>query len=397
MWVCWAALAATGWAQTADVLPQARELAASGKRAEALKLLEGRLAQDAADVDARLLYGTMLSWERRFDESRRELRRVLAGAPEYLDATYALLNVELWSGNPNRAEEIVRAALARHPTDTKLLVAHARALAAEHRGREAVAEARRALAIEPGNQDAQDAIDAAGEWAQPWTAGFDETHEWFSRTYGAWDEYQMTVRRATDAGPVLAHFYRADRLGLHSNQAEVEFYPHFRRGTDAYVEAAYSPDATLYPRYRVGFDVVQAAGRGWELSGGYRRLNFASPVNIVMGSVGKYWGRWLFVGRIYEQPDRAGVSHTEQGMVRRYFGRRESFVAVRVSRGSNLQEVTNVTDLAILRATSGDVELSQAVGRRWRVGARVGMSREDRLNDGTISHYLAQFSVRLLF
>ena len=77
-----------------DVLAKAREAARTGHRAEALTLLEAHLAQAPEDVDARLLYGLVLSWEKRYDAARPVLQQVLTRAPEYTDARVALMNVE---------------------------------------------------------------------------------------------------------------------------------------------------------------------------------------------------------------------------------------------------------------------------------------------------------------
>src|SRR4029077_6941001 len=61
-----------------DTVAQARSLATNKPRTEALRPLEAPLVQSPEDSDARVLYGTVLSWEGRYDESREELTRVLA-------------------------------------------------------------------------------------------------------------------------------------------------------------------------------------------------------------------------------------------------------------------------------------------------------------------------------
>ena len=77
-----------------DVLTKARAAATSGRRAEALRMLETRLDEAPRDVDARLLYGLVLSWEGRYDEARPVLQQVLTQAPAYTDARVALMNVD---------------------------------------------------------------------------------------------------------------------------------------------------------------------------------------------------------------------------------------------------------------------------------------------------------------
>ena len=78
-----------------DVISRARAASSEGRRAEGLALLETHLVDSPRDVDARLTYGLMLSWDGQYDRARAELRRVLEAAPEYSDARVALMNVEL--------------------------------------------------------------------------------------------------------------------------------------------------------------------------------------------------------------------------------------------------------------------------------------------------------------
>ncbi len=68
-------------------------------------MLETHLSEAPRDVDARLLYGLVLSWEGRYDEARPVLQQVLTQAPAYTDARVALMNVEYWSGHSAAALE----------------------------------------------------------------------------------------------------------------------------------------------------------------------------------------------------------------------------------------------------------------------------------------------------
>ena len=88
-----------------DILTKARAAATSGHRAEALRMLQAHLTEAPRDVDARLLYGLVLSWEGRYDEARPVLQQVLTQAPAYTDARVALMNVEYWSGHSAEALE----------------------------------------------------------------------------------------------------------------------------------------------------------------------------------------------------------------------------------------------------------------------------------------------------
>lgn len=91
-----------------DPVARARTLANAGQRAEALQLLEARLAEAPNDNDARTLYGIVLSWNGDYARARTELQRVLDSDPNNNDARTALANVERWSrGNARPDNEVM--------------------------------------------------------------------------------------------------------------------------------------------------------------------------------------------------------------------------------------------------------------------------------------------------
>lgn len=89
-----------------DPVARARELARSGNHAAAIALLEERLATNPDDLDARTLYGTVLSWTGDYTRARRELQMVLLRQPDNQDARLALANVERWSRNDDARSEV---------------------------------------------------------------------------------------------------------------------------------------------------------------------------------------------------------------------------------------------------------------------------------------------------
>lgn len=97
-------LATTALAQNDDPVARARTLATAGQHAEAIAILEARLAERPDDLDARTLYGTVLSWTGEYDRARTELQRVLESDPDNADARAALANVDRWSRSPQRRE-----------------------------------------------------------------------------------------------------------------------------------------------------------------------------------------------------------------------------------------------------------------------------------------------------
>jgi YaiO family outer membrane protein len=339
-------------AQGVDAVTSARQAATSGRRPEALATLQTHLGTSPRDVDARLLYGTILSWEGRYDEARRELQQVLEQAPAYGDARVALMNVEWWSGNASQA---------RDAADT-------------------------ILAQDPGNEHARDVRERLDASSRPWWAGFSYSNDTFNDSRDPWHESAAAVTRLTPHGSVIVRASEARRFGLDDRLFEVEFYPRFRRGSYAFVSVGVAPDSTLYPSNRVAFDLYQGVGGGFEVSGGFRRLAFDSTTNIYVGTLSKYLGNWMLTGKVFHVPGEGPLDSTSyHGGFRRYLrGDGVSYVGVTYSHGSSREEIRNIADLATLDSDTIRTDVDQQFARRLRLFATAGTSRQERQVNGTL-------------
>src|SRR5208282_1574530 len=261
-----AALACALPAVADDEVSRARALAFSGAqhRGEALSLLQARLAKVPDDGDALTLYGTILSWEGRYDESRQALQKVLDRNPDHADALPAMLNLELWSNHPERAEQLARSALQRHPGNPALLLFLARAQRNQNHERQSAQNLDELLKLDPSNQEAREMRRRLVYQARKWEAQYDFTDDWFSSVFSSQQESTLSLRGPTPLGSAIVRVARADRFGIHSNQLSGELYPHIRPGTYAFVTVGGSPDAVLYPQYFVGADLYQSVGHGFE-------------------------------------------------------------------------------------------------------------------------------------
>lgn len=346
-----------------DVLARARQAAASGRRADALRMLEERLAAVPRDVDARLLYGLVLSWERRYDDARPVLQQVLAQAPGYADARVALMNVEYWSG---RASE-------------------ARGLAAE------------ILVTDPGNAQAR--VVRERLTLRPWEAGVWYSVDSFDDGSDPWHEAAISLERKTPVGSLIVRGSRAERFGKEDQLGEVDFYPRFRPGTYAYISAGVAPDPVLYPGYRLAFDLYQSLGRGFEASGGARYLDFENPATIYVATLAKYIGNWMLTGKLYHVPGAGDLDSTSgHAGFRRYFGSDgTSYAGVTYSHGFSVEEVRNVVDLATVRADTIRGEFDRRFHAPLRLYGSVSVSRQERATRPTVQQINVTGGFRVLF
>ena len=329
--------------QAQDVRSRART---APTRADGIALLATHLADRPRDVDARLLYALMLSWDGSYDAARREFQRVLEQTPTYLDARVGLMNVEWWSGRLTAAREQVDLILQREP-------GHPQARLVRQR------------------------LDAAN---RPWRATTSFSVDRFNDGRRAWHEQQVSMSRQTSIGSVIGRANRAHRFSSTDQQFEVDFYPSLRPGTYGFVSVGLSPDHLLYPKRRFAFDLYQSLGHGVEVSGGLRRLEFTDATSIYVGTVTKYLGNWMLTGKVYRVPAPGLLDSTSgHAVVRRYFGSDgSSFLGFGYSQGLSREEIRGVGDLIALDSQTVRGQVDALVTPRLRVQAETSTSRQER-------------------
>lgn len=387
-------------APVGNTLSRARELAFSGKqhRQQALDLLKQRLAETPGDNDARTFYGAVLSWEGQYDEARKQLTQVLTDHPYHSDALPALINVELWSDHPARAEELARDGLQHNPKDTALMLQLAKAQRNQGHYKKAVQTLDQVLLIEPNNAPARRARRTITVDSWKWEAEYTHSIDFLSGGRDSQQEDSVQLRGPTPIGSLIGRVSRADRFGDTSYQIETDMYPHIRPGTYMYLNVGASPDQNLYPKYRVGADLYQSVGHGFELSGGFRRLRFGTGTTIYTWAVNKYYGDWLFTGRMYLTPDDLGVSKTVQVGARRFFGGEglHDFVEVDFSRGSSLALARTTLDIVGLNSTRVTIEGDKTFGH-LALDFKGGAGSEDLQFGGKLNRYTVVGSVYYRF
>jgi YaiO family outer membrane protein len=385
-------------AETTDALAQARDLATHKQRPEAVALLRKHLAEHTRDVDARLLLGAILSWQSEYDEARSELTRVLESSPDYSDAILALINVEFWDDHPERAEVLAREAYLRHPDSVDFPMAQAKALKKLNRPEDAKRVLATILERQPGNRKAWEMRENLREEGQDWEVSFNRANTWYSDHRSPWQEDRVSLKkRVTDFGSVFVRFYHANHYSYGSNLVEVEAYPRIRPGTYAFVSAGFSPDAVLYAHHRLAGDIFQSLPHGFEASAGYRYFKFNGNVNMLTGSLGKYYGQWLFSVRTYITPDHAGPSRSFTLSARRYFGDGEKYMSFRYGTGASPFEVRSLNEIGILKSNSFAFDYNRRFRRHWAINFITGISQEDRIERSGLQQYGLDASVYYRF
>ncbi len=345
----------------------ARALAFGGKehRAETLNYLKAHLEKSPDDNESRILYGTVLSWDGRYNEAHKQLEMVLAKNPTNSDALPALINVDLWWGYPAEAVVLARRGLAADPKNETYLVDEARALHDLGDDWEANKVYSKALSFQPLNAPLRESVwsfkKTSGEY---WEFSVDHIYTAFNKIYGDQNETTFSARGATPIGSVTFRENQANRFHLTGYQSEVDFWPGFGQGTYGYLNLGYSNDVHLFPRWRMGAELFHDT-HGFEFSGGYRYLHFSSTdVNIYTFSVGKYHRDWFFDERTFLTPGNTGWSNTEVFSARRFFSNEglHDYAEFSFSRGASPAQATTVLGIDILNSYKGTVTVDKTFG-----------------------------------
>ncbi|MFS8067503.1 MAG: YaiO family outer membrane beta-barrel protein [Byssovorax sp.] len=383
-------------APKSDILANARSLSRRGDRAGALELLSSHLEARPTDTDARTVYGLILSWEGRYDEAREQLACVLKEVPGHHDATRAAIKVELWSDHPDRAEEMANDALEHTSDRVDLLLERARARFARNDLDGARADLDHVLALEPDNDDAASLKRRVLAAGRVWSVGSSYSFDAFSDGRSPWHEVTVQAKRLTPLGSVIVRGYEAWRFDTSDNQVEIEAFPSLWKGAYGDLAGAVSPNAALYPSYRVQVDVYQSLPFGFEVSLGYRHLQFNHGVNMGVAAVSRYLGDWLISVRSLLTPGVDGTSASIFGSVRYYF-RETAYVGVRTGYGLSHEEIRSVNDTALLGSATVGTEAFGVLFDRLEIGARGAVSMEARFDRSDLWQFGVSTSVGFLF
>jgi YaiO family outer membrane protein len=360
-----------------EMLARARQLAFSGKRTEATEVCRAALQRSPNYQDIRILIGRIHAWEGRYDEGRTELQQVLRAQPDHLDGRVALVDLELWSGHPRAAVTLCDEGLALRPAQPLLLLRRARALKTLGEYPPALAAAKQALAADPGLHEARQLIENLAELTQRSKLSLNETYDHFDRTFEPWHMESISLAHRFDAGSLIGRINHASRFGETGNQFEVDAYPRWQDGTYFYLNAGFS-EAAIFPHRRYGAELYHNFPQGIEGSLGLRLLRFATAnVTIYTGSLGKYWGDYLFSLRINDTPSSIGSSQSGSASVRRYFGDGENHLTFSLGSGVSPDQSNPNADLLNLRSRRAGLAAQGWIHRRLILSGSLAYERQE--------------------
>ncbi len=211
-----------------------------------------------------------------------------------------------------------------------------------------------------------------------WRAGLAAGLEDFSRDRSTWRTAQLSLSRRAgghtfglEAG-LVERFDQTDRVL--SGETWLRLAP--RRAL--HLRAGIAPGADIIARSDLSAELYAGVGGGWEISFGYRRMDFdADNVDLLSASAATYRGLWYFRARGTGVPTAGSLGLVGALTARRYLGPRlDSFVEI--TGGGGREVVLLGPGPAVeLRGTGFVAARAESrFGPRWGLGAGVSWNAE---------------------
>jgi YaiO family outer membrane protein len=211
-----------------------------------------------------------------------------------------------------------------------------------------------------------------------WRAGLSYGRERFTRDRSAWQTVSAAASRK--AGP---HTFGIDlgsvrRFDQSDTQLAGETYLRLASRASLHVRGAVAPDADVIARTDLSTEVFHGVQGGWELSAGYRRMDFpVDAVDILSASVAMYRSAWYLRARGIAVPTAGTVGFAGALTARRYLGRADRFAELQGGTGEEVV-LLGIGPTVELRSTGfvaarGEVRLTG----RWGVTGGLAWNAEE--------------------
>jgi YaiO family outer membrane protein len=336
---------------SSDEFKRARELAFDGNREEARSICYEILNQNPKFYDARILIGRTFAWDKDFKLGREELQKVLDEDFDNSDAIFAMIDLEKWAGDPNKAIFYCEYGQSIYPNEEAFLVQKAGLLqdiGDENMSLQVLDEL---LVLNPGNEEGLALMKKYKLSRMIYKAIYQHDYEYFNKPYKRkWHLSSFQLARRNSWGTIIGKLNLGDLISegesFWSNevakQFEVDAYPVVSKNSYAYLNYGYSPD-NLFPKHRAGAELYHKLPKAFGVSAGMRFLQFNSDagnknIYIYTASLEKYYRNYWFSFRTYLTPKNGDVSQSYWLESRRYLRNSKNYIGLELATGVSPDE-----------------------------------------------------------
>jgi len=311
---------------------EARELAFSGNRSAAIDSSKSILIDHPNYTDVRVFMARVMTWEKDYDESIKNLKLVLKKKREHIQAFNTIIDAYRWSGDLENALHYNDIALGYHDKYEDFYIKKAKILLKLDRPDISAVMIRRLLELYPESVEGNRMKQSLAGVSIFNKIAFRYRIDMFTET-APWHISYLQYSRKLKFGTIIARLNYANRFKKSGIQLETDGYISIRKGTYTYLNFGVS-DASIFPSLRFAVEPYQMLPLSFEISLGLRYLKFKSTdVWIYTGSLGKYIGNYWISYRFYFTPKTERTSFSSVLYIRRYFSDTENYITLRLGAG----------------------------------------------------------------
>jgi len=314
----------------------ARDLAFAGERDAARDTLKQVLTKYPDYTDVRCLLAKTYSWDNEFDKARLQFNRITSGERENKEAWIAAIKNEQYAKNLNIALGMTNKALLFLKDDTDILI-----LKAEIMQQISDKQLLQNVLKATKNEETTNQSITLATQSEVFDAELDAMY------YGS-----LEYKKQTNWGVLIPRLTFNRRFNINGIQAEVDAYPRFSKTLSGYLNYGFST-SPIFPRHRIGGEVLKELPKAMELSLGFRHLSFENDdATILTGTFGIYRGNYYAVLRPYVVPDsRKGIGVSGNLLVRRYLKDGNNFLGLNLVYGFDTELNQFIVDGELLAET----------------------------------------------
>ena len=339
-------------------------------------------------------------WDREYPQARVEPHRVLDAKPSSKDARLAMIDLELWSNNYEAALLHSTQGLRFYPKEEEFLIRDARILNRLDKLELAAQSLDRLLLINPSHDEGRRLYDRIQTSTQLFKLFQKYRYDRFERDRGSIRNWHLgtfglsvKLKAITFIGRVN---YASRTFGSKAKtgyQYEMDIYPKFVRGLYAYLNAGYS-NSSIFPKYRYGAELYASLPQSFEISAGFRYLQFSSSdVLIYTGSLGKYIKNNWISFRPYITSKPSGLSFSGNLIFRHYLSDSDNYLGLLFGFGSSPVDIFFLEDIERLNSYKIGLEINRKLSKALILRVSFRFEREE-LNVGIFGNRYV-FAIRL--
>jgi YaiO family outer membrane protein len=387
-----------------DLFKKARTIAFQGNHSEARDICKNILEKEPGYHEVRVFLGRLHAWDQEYDSARKELQKVLREKPNYIDALIALIDVEYWNGNLDLALIYCNQDLRAYPNHEDFLLRKAKILVSMKDFKEATENIKKLLKINPSHKEALQLLNDIKFSSQLYAASVRYIYDKFKRDesdFGPWHLLSLELSRKSELGSIIGRVNCTSRdFGSGSKsgtQFEVDAYPKITKRMYAYLNAGYS-SSSVFPKYRFGSQLFRALPAGFEVSLGFRYLNYpGSSVIIYTGHLGKYIKNYLFSFQPFVASKSSGISFSGLFLIKRYFADEDNYLTFLFGFGSTPLKIFFLEDIERLNSYKVGLEIKRRISRSLLIGFHIRFEKEEFQIDRFGNRYAFEISLQQRF